>query len=261
MMKRNVKIIVTAFLIIASLFSMTIISKYASSPKTYSYIYKKLDDKKLKVMGITTTISVASTVIAAVPGDSTTPIANQLSQLINPLLLIICAIYLEKFLLTTIGFLVFTIFLPLSALIFCIGLFNKKNQLYKISLKILIFSVVIYGVIPTSILLSDMIENTFDQTISQVLEPIENINSEDDSDESNIILDFLSKIEKGTTAVVETAKNVVSMFIDAIAVLIVTTCVIPLLVIYIFIKLVKILFNIEIKIPDAFKIKRMKKLE
>ena len=48
----------------------------------------------------------------------------------------------------------------------------------------------------------------------------------------------------------ESAKNALSVFIDAIAVLIITTCVIPILVILFFLWLIKMLFGITINLPN-----------
>ena len=51
------------------------------------------------------------------------------------------------------------------------------------------------------------------------------------------------------TELVESVKNALSVFIDAVAVLIITTCIIPVAVILFFVWLIKMLFGIEIKKP------------
>ena len=63
-------------------------------------------------------------------------------------------------------------------------------------------------------------------------------------------MNFLKGIGKEVTGLAESAKNALSVFIDAIAVLIITTCVIPILVIMFFLWLIKMLFGITINLPD-----------
>ena len=48
------------------------------------------------------------------------------------------------------------------------------------------------------------------------------------------------------TDVLDSAKNALSVFIDAIAVLIITTCVIPVVVLFMFIWLIKMILGIDL---------------
>lgn len=51
-------------------------------------------------------------VLAVIPGDATTPIADQIMELSGYLLIVVCVLVLEKALLTVCGFLAFKIFVP-----------------------------------------------------------------------------------------------------------------------------------------------------
>ena len=64
-----------------------------------------------------------------------------------------------------------------------------------------------------------------------------------------------------TTTTIEKPVNLLNRFIEATAVMIVTTCLIPLLVIVFFVWIVKTLFNVQIILPASLpKPKRHKKL-
>ena len=72
----------------------------------------------------------------------------------------------------------------------------------------------------------------------------------------NLLL-FLGKLMAGlltgsVAVVIEQFKNVLTRFVEATAVMIVTTCLIPVLVILFFVWVVKTLFGIPIVIPAAF---------
>ena len=60
----------------------------------------------------------------------------------------------------------------------------------------------------------------------------------------------MSWIENAAGTIVEYVTGLLSRFIEAIAVMIVTSCLIPILVIIFFIFLMKILFNVDISTSD-----------
>ena len=54
------------------------------------------DYLKETVTNATATAAATSTALAAIPGDATTPIANQIMELCSYLLIVVCALVLEK---------------------------------------------------------------------------------------------------------------------------------------------------------------------
>ena len=76
--------------------SMTVLSKVASDPKNHQKTITELDEKKADVLKLTATSAAAPTAIAAILGDSTTPVANKLADLTSYFLIILTAIFLEN---------------------------------------------------------------------------------------------------------------------------------------------------------------------
>ena len=80
MKKNNVtKLALVAAALVIMLFSMAVLSKAASNPENHKKTIAALDEKKADVLKLTAASAAASTAIAAIPGDSTTPVANKLA--------------------------------------------------------------------------------------------------------------------------------------------------------------------------------------
>ena len=249
---KNIAIVIV--LVVAAILSVTVISKYATSVDVHANTLQTLDDKKVTAMELTAGVAATSTAISALPGDAATPIAEQVADLTSPLLLVLCAIYLEKFLLTTVGYISFQYLLPAACVLGIIYLFSDKETIKNLAIKLGIFAVAISIAIPASVKVTNLIEDTFEESISQTYDTAEEITGEaeksNEEEDSNRFMNFLKGIGEEVTGLAESAKNALSVFIDAIAVLIITTCVIPILVILFFLWLIKMLFGITINLPD-----------
>ena len=80
-------------------------------------------------------------------------------------------IYLEKFLLTTFGFLAFGILIPMACVLFAIAVFLRRGTLTKVNLqrlgtKLTAFGLALALVVPASVWLTDNIDKTFDESIA-----------------------------------------------------------------------------------------------
>ena len=82
MRKMNVKKVTAVIvLLVVMILSMTVVSKVASDPENHKKTIESLDEKKEDVLKLTATSAAASTALAAIPGDATTPVANKLADL------------------------------------------------------------------------------------------------------------------------------------------------------------------------------------
>ena len=98
-------------------------------------------------------------------------------------------------------------------------------------------------------------EKSIDITVESAAAVSENLIGEitGEDEESTSIIDeakeFLTDVSGSVAVVIEQFKNVLNRFVEATAVMIVTTCLIPVLVILFFVWVVKTLFGIPIVIP------------
>ena len=74
------KIICIVLLLCIALVSIFVVSKPATSPETYKQTIQSIDEKKGTVMGVSTVAATASTALALIPTDATTPVAEQIME-------------------------------------------------------------------------------------------------------------------------------------------------------------------------------------
>ena len=262
--------------LLCALLSFCVIAKYTSSPtmKINAHAIQSLDDKKTTALELTAAATAASAAITLIPGDVGTPIADKLADLSSYFLIVVCAIYLEKYLLTILGALTFKWLIPVSMLALAAYFGSKKDFFWKIGVKIFIFGLAIYAVIPVSVHVSKMIYSTYQESIDATIDEANDLADEseaskdDDKDskkskdtESSFIdkaKDAVNSVKNTLSVTADSVKNMVNKFIDGLAVLIVTTCLIPVLVIVFFIWLVKLVLGSAISSPGAVSMRRGK---
>ena len=252
------KIIGVILLVLIATVSATVLTSWSTSVENHTETIEKLDEKKMTSMKLTAAVATASTAIAAVPGDATTPIAQQISELTNPLLIVVSAIYLEKFLLTSLGYVAFRVIVPIACLLMGIHVIIDKPVLKELAIKLSIFGLVIAFIIPLSMGLTTMIENTFEESINDtfaVVEEIEITESETVQESSGWLSNLANAVTDTVSELSKNAEEALSNFVDAIAVLIITTCVVPIAVLLITMWMIKFTFGLNITLPKkhAFK--------
>lgn len=245
--KQNKKNFITVtILLLLTLCSIFIISKIATNPENYKSTIQSIDDKKTTVMSVTASAATISTLLATVPGDATTPIANQILQISSYLMIVVCVLVLEKSLLTVIGYLSFNFLMPVAFGLLGIYTFLKKDFLKILASKFILFAILIIAIIPISLKVGDMICDINSTTIQQVTETVNQTYIQSDNDNNTWFNNAVNKIESGISTSKDYAKQKLSQFIDVIAVFIIAYCVIPIIAVITVIALVKFIFGIKI---------------
>lgn len=255
------RIILIILLIVTALISIFSISKVASSTEFHKETIENLDEKKLTVMELTVATAGSATALAAIPGDATTPLANQIMEMSSYLIIVIGVIFLEKILLTLTGKLTFLIIIPIACLLYAIYIFARKEILRNLAIKLAIFGIIIFAIVPISVKISDFIEENYGTSITETIENAkvlenneEKVKQEGSQEESwwnkitSSASNVVSNIGDGVNELIEKGKLILSNFIDAIAILIITTCVIPIMVFLVLIWIIKIIFDISIPV-------------
>lgn len=271
------KYLLVAVLVLAALLSATLVAGYASSPESHTGVINGLDRKKMSVLELTAATTATSVAISLLPGDIATPIADQLAELSPYFLVILCAIYLEKYMVTIMGLVTFRFLVPAAMVCFIYYVLRKSERAKSIGAKILVVGLLLYFVIPASVRITNMIEKTYGASIEETLreaeKAVEEIRGETGSEEvatEDLPEDDASvweKIKNLPSDIRDTAQNVVSNvttlssellvrvqtilnhFIEAIAVMIITSCVIPILVLIVFIYIAKVVLGGIVPVP------------
>lgn len=149
------KIIITITLVCMILCSFFVVGNIASNPQNHQKAIKYLDQKKANVLKLTALSTASSTAITLIPGDTATPIATKLADLTSWFLLILCTIFLEKYLLTITGYAAFKILIPIALLL----VINNEIYCQKIfwliwQLKLGLFGCFLFATVPASVFVS-----------------------------------------------------------------------------------------------------------
>ncbi len=269
-MAKYLRIGTVLILALTIILSCTVVGNKLTDPASYSHTIEVLDNNRKTVLGLTAASAAASAAVSAIPDDICTPLAEEISELTSWFLAILAVVYLEKYLLTVLGAAACYILIPLGCGLLLTNCFFPKSILRSIGTKLLTFAVALLLVIPTSVWVSDQINSVYSKSIEATVEsanvvsdnlfgeiPATNGGSSTIIDEAKSLLGDLSGSVSG---VIEQFKNVLNRFIEATAVMIVTTCLIPILVIMFFAWILKTLFNIPIIVHAPFlKPKRKKR--
>lgn len=249
--------LILILLIIVALTSVMAISKVVSEPSFNEATIKSLDGKKITVMKLAAATAASSTALSLLPSDIASPIANQLAELSKYFIFILGAIVLEKMLVAVVGYIAFTYIIPAACFLAALHLYIKADWLRVLAIKLAIFGIVIFIAVPASVKVSDLIYSSYENQIEQTVETAEEnknyieekkkeFSAEDEGWLSKVggyLSNVTSKIGSGVTDIIKKGEDTLSSFLDAIAILIVTTCVIPLIVLMIFIWVTKMLFG------------------
>lgn len=240
-------------LVSIALISMLIVSRVVSAPSFNFATMKSLDDKKITVMKLAAVATATSATTSLILGERAAPIAEELTELSSYFIIILCVILMEKILLSVVGYVTFTFVIPCACGLGIFYLFTRKDALLHLSIKLAVFGMILFIAIPASMQISDLVYSSHQAVIEQTMvdaelnsETIQETESELSEGEKNWmgqVGDYLgnigSTIGNGLSSITEKAENSLSMLLDAVVVLIVTSCVIPIGVLLIFAFIIK----------------------
>lgn len=228
-----------------------------SNPNLYKPIISILDSKRNSAMAISATASGVATAISLIPDDYGLPVATEISKASSYVMIAVCVLIMEKLLLSVFSILAFGIMIPLACVFRIIYLIGKKNlSLVHLSYKFAVFAVAVYLIVPLSVGVTELIEKVQDVSVESAMENIESIDN--DLDENS---GFWAQIKGGASNAMEKLKVKMSSFIDSVAVMIVTTCLIPFGVMLFVFWMIKTLFGVEIKTlkPKPWNFEKLKR--
>lgn len=217
----------------------------ASELEFYSKTIEVLDENKAEALALSTSATaVAIGVSVAEVGE---PIADILTNIASYAVLITTVIFLEKFLLTTIGIVAFRWLIPIACLLAIAFILSNKETLKNIAIKLVSFGLILAFVIPVSTKLGVLIEETHKESFAVVQNEI--------AEEVETDKGFWEKLKNKTNELKEKATKYLNYYIDSIAVMLITICLIPIGVLAFMLWIIKIIFGVNIGMPDPVRIK------
>lgn len=269
-------------LVVLALLSGFVARPHFADTKTWDSTIEVIDQKKGNVLALTTSCVALSAGITALPGDTGTPVAEQLAQLSGNLGIVLAVLYLEKYLLTILWSVGLGILIPFSLVLFAVSLgihgrWSTSAVIRRVATRVLVVAIIGMALVPASVWVSQKVDETYRVSIEAAEQKAAEQKAADaasaaDSDssktskkktesaESKSVLEQLADGASGlVTSVTSGAKQMtdeivqqVTDLIEGVIVMIVTSCVIPLLVLAAFLWLGHTLLGIDISGPANY---------
>jgi len=257
-LKNNTKRIILTVLAAVVMFASFAAVKPMTSTETHSQTIAALDEKKVTVMELAAASTAASAAITLIPGDTATPIADKLADMGSLFLIVLCAIYLEKYMVTMTGYASFMLLIPLACVLFILFIWLKpgigKQVTAQWSFKLTVLALALSMVIPASMFVSDKIERTYAESINTTIQSAKEATEtiENATETTNKGFGIISGLQQTMNNATQYLEQTVSRFMEAFAVMMVTSCVIPVVVLLFFVWLMKIIVGVNIPLPGRF---------
>lgn len=263
--------IITVALVAAALVCWFALLPHFSSPEAHADVIATIDEKIDNVLTLTAGSAGASALISAIPGDAGSPIAEKLMDLSTGFLIVLAALFLEKYLITIFSAAALGFALPVAALLGVAFVWMRgRSPWAKSSLivggKLTALGVVLLLAIPTSTWVTNQIDATYETSMQESIERAEQlsegaaqIEEEGGKKGDEGIIDAVTgfftgifdTVSKGVGGMVDGAKDALNQFIESLAVMLVTSCLIPILVLLFYFWVAKIVLGVNIDVPTV----------
>ena len=249
-------VIIVAALVVIGLLSLFVISGFASSEESFPGTYAALDQKRTTVTELMGVTAASSAAISLLPGDAGTPIAEQLADLSGYFMFILGAICLEKWMVTITGMMAFKILIPAACLILILAHLFFGETWKSVGIKLMCFALLMFAIVPASVVVTEKIDASYEASMQQMIEDTQKDTEQlqaaaGEKEDENAIERFVNKVKGGVSGQLDKFENTLNRLTESIAVLIVTSCAIPIAVLVFFIWLVKLLTGVNITIPNV----------
>lgn len=260
-------------LVVLALLSGFVARPHFADTKTWDSTIEVIDQKKGNVLALTTSCVALSAGITALPGDTGTPVAEQLAQLSGNLGIVLAVLYLEKYLLTILWSVGLGVLIPFALVLFAASLgihgrWSTSAVLRRVATRVLVVAMIGMALVPASVWVSQKVDETYQVSIEQAEQKATSAadaSSSKSEKKSKVKTDknVLEQLTEGAssllTSVTDSAKSMtdevvqqVTDLIEGVIVMIVTSCVIPLLVLVAFLWLGHVLLGIDISGPANY---------
>ena len=249
--KTATRIIWTIVFIGIALLSFYVARPHLIDQATYARSTEYLDDKTAKASMLSLGSTSASLIVTLLPEDAGTPIANELAKFTAYLMIVMSAIYLEKYLLTAIGFTAsVVVIVGCTAALAATWIREEAKLKWKVyAYRLFIFGLCFAFMIPLGCRCGIEIERMNADSIEQALNDAQTANEiakaipaeEENKNILGKVNDFFTGIWDSAGEAYEWAKGVLKDYMSSIAVMLVTTVVIPILMFLTFLWLIRAL--------------------
>ena len=188
------KLIFSSILVVIMVLSITVFSQVTTNPDNLARFQESLSSQQEAVAVMAATSAALSAAISLIPSDAGSPIANELASMSSYFIVILAAIFLQKMLLSFVGYFSFFLVIPAACVIGIGYLFTNKAHWRNLAIKLAAFGLTIFFAIPVAVMISSAINTTF---ISRLEDPSDTtITGQNDEVFDGIFTDFENDISE-----------------------------------------------------------------
>ena len=251
---KRITIVIIVVLLLVAVVSFFVVAGAATAEDNFSGTYSALDAKRTTVTELMAVTAASSTAITLLPGDAGTPIADQLADLSGYFVFIMAVLCFEKWMVTVTGMLAFRILIPVACLVLIAARLLAGQKMLEMGIKLGLVALMMFAIVPASVVLTEKIDESYQASIQQMIDDTrtdaeEIQNSVGQEEDETIIEKFFDRVKGGVTGTVNKFEQTLNRMTEAIAVLIVTSCAIPIGVLLFFIWIIKLVTGVSINVP------------
>lgn len=253
--EKSLKILLAVFVMV---FSFTVLVQKIPETKYVQKTVERLEESQNTIMKFSGSTMGTSVAISALPDDFGSPLAGTIADLNMYFIFMFAVIFVEKLLVIEGIKIAFAYIVPAACLLYMAFVLSSKNVFKNFANKLLILGMAIIIVIPFSTYFTETVCNDYlayvEETIEEADAGAAKINEVmAESDEDATFFDRISAAFKTSIQSVSDLlayfKNVVRKCVNSVAIMLVTTFVVPLLILMLFRWLLKELFALHIPFP------------
>jgi predicted PurR-regulated permease PerM len=150
-----------AVLVALALISVLLLTGVASSPQVIGGIQETLDGQQATVSTLAASATALSAGLSLVPEDALGSVADKLAEVSGWFVVIIASIIFQKILVTVSGTVAFGFIIPLACALGVVYIYSRRPGLRSLSLRFAALGLVICFAVPASILSSSALTTTY----------------------------------------------------------------------------------------------------
>ena len=240
-------------------FSIYVLPGKVSESNYIDETIKHLEKSQNTVMTFSGTTIATSLAISALPDDFASPLANTVSDLNTYFVFLFAVLFIEKLIVVEGIKISFVYIIPGACMLYIISILTTKEIFKTFGTKLFILGLSLIMVIPISTHFTETVCADYlvyvDETIAEAnagadkINQVMSVNNEEATFFDKLTNAFKTAIQN-VSDLLEYFKNVIRRCINSIAIMLVTTFVLPMLILMLFRWLLKELFSLHIPTPN-----------
>lgn len=253
--KSKIKLLKTLVSIFIMVLSRFVLAAVIPETEFVQSSVEHLEESENTVMDFSGATIAISLAITALPDDFATPLATTISDMNGYFIFIFVVLFVEKLLVLEGTKLSFAYIIPAACVLYILSIISKKEIFKKFATKLVILGISIVVVIPFSVQVTEYVGASYlsyvDETIAEAEVGADKVTEiMGTSDGEATIFEKLSDAFKtamdGMSDLLKYFENVIKKCVNAIAIMLVTSFVLPLLNLLFFRWLLKELFSLNL---------------